>query len=70
MALQAQPGTSTNKQVEYKTFMRLQPGEKAIPFYSCMWLNEKDEFITLKDQGHNGINENPEYLKKLEMILN
>lgn len=33
-------------------------------------LNEKDEFITLKNQGHNGINENPEYLKKLEKILN
>lgn len=32
-------------------------------------LNEKDQFITLKNQGHNGINENPEYLKKLEVIL-
>jgi hypothetical protein len=47
MALQAQTGTPGNKQVEYKTYMRLQPGEKAIPFYSCMWLNEKDEFNRL-----------------------
>lgn len=53
--LQAQPGTSAKKQVEYNVFMRLQPGEKAIPFYSCMWLNEKNEFNRLVIQ-HAGDN--------------
>lgn len=45
--LYAQPGTSAKSRVEYKTYMQLQPGEKAVPFYSCMWLNEKKEFNRL-----------------------
>lgn len=32
-------------------------------------LKENDEFITLNGQKHNGINENFEYIKKLEKIL-
>ncbi|RLD69850.1 MAG: alpha/beta hydrolase [Bacteroidetes bacterium] len=33
-------------------------------------LKEKDEFITLKGQIHNGINENEEYISYIKQILN
>ena len=32
-------------------------------------LKPKDEYITLKGQGHNGVNENLEFLRKLEELL-
>jgi hypothetical protein len=51
--LHAQQGASAKKTVTYSTFMRLQPGEKAVPFYSCMWLNEKNEFYRLVIQKGN-----------------
>jgi hypothetical protein len=38
IAAQAQSG---------KPFITLQPGEKVIPLYSCMWLNAKNEFYRL-----------------------
>jgi hypothetical protein len=45
--LNAQPGTSAKTPAEYSTFLRLQAGEKVNSFYSCMWLNEKNEFRRL-----------------------
>jgi hypothetical protein len=52
-SLNAQPGTSAKNPVEYTTFLRLQPGEKVNAFYSCMWLNEKNEFrrLVIENEG-------------------
>ena len=50
----AQPGKSAKSPVEYTVFKKLQPGEKAIPLYSCMWLNEKGEFVKLVIQQTGG----------------
>jgi len=50
----AQTGRSSKSTVEYTVFKRLQPGEKVVSLYSCLWLNEKNEFVKLVIQQPGG----------------